>query len=99
MRNADLLLITSYHEAAPMVIDEARCLGLPVLSTATTSAQEMILDRDCGWVCDNDQLSINHSLKKVLQNRSTIECVRSQIKLSDVDNKNTMYQFSELIGK
>ena len=99
MRNADLLLITSYHEAAPMVIDEARCLGLPVLSTATTSAQEMIIDRGCGWVCDNSQFSINHSLEAVLQNQSGLEHVRSLIRFSDVGNKKAMDQLCELIGK
>ena len=86
-------------EAAPMVIDEARCLGLPVLSTATTSAQEMIIDRGCGWVCDNSQFSINHSLEAVLQNQSGLEHVRSLIRFSDVGNKKAMDQLCELIGK
>lgn len=98
MRNADLLLMTSYNEAAPMIIDEAYCLRLPVLSTVTTSTEEMILDRGCGWVCDNSQLSINETLEEILGERGALEHIRSQIRHADVDNKKTMDQFAALIG-
>jgi len=50
---ADLLLIPSVSEAAPLVIGEATCLGTPVLSTATSSAEEMVAKSGFGWVCDN----------------------------------------------
>ena len=98
MRNADLLLMTSFHEAAPMVIDEACCLGLPVLSTATTSTQEMILRRGCGWVCGQSQDSINSALEEILRGRSARERVRSQIQGMDIDNKQEMSQLEKLIG-
>lgn len=98
MRNADLLLMTSFHEAAPMVIDEACCLGLPVLSTATTSTQEMILRRGCGWVCGQSQDSVNSALEEILRGRSARERVRSQIQGMDIDNKQAMSQLEKLIG-
>lgn len=66
MKNADLLLMTSYHEAAPMVIDEAYALGLPVLTTETTSAHDMVTERQCGWVCENTQEAINEALCGVI---------------------------------
>ena len=59
MKNADLLLITSHHEAAPMVIDEALCLGIPTFTTRTTSSEDMVEKRHCGWVCENNQNSLN----------------------------------------
>ena len=67
MKNADLLLMTSYHEAAPMVIDEARALGLPILTTETTSSQEMVTERCCGWVCENAQSALETELERVLR--------------------------------
>jgi len=51
MLNADYLLVPSLHEAAPMVFDEAKVLGLNIISTNTTSAFEMISDG--GIICDN----------------------------------------------
>lgn len=98
MLNADLLLITSYHEAAPMIIDEAYCLGLPVLSVSTTSSGEMILDRGCGWVCDNSQFAIDTALEEILRNIGSLKTVRAQIQYAEVDNKETIRQFASVIG-
>lgn len=67
MPNADLLLITSCHEAAPMVINEAASLGLPVLSVRTSSAEEMISDAGLGWVCDNEMPGLIRKLKNVME--------------------------------
>ena len=69
MKNADLLLMTSYHEAAPMVIDEARALGLPVLTTETTSSHEMVTEVGCGWVCENSQSALETALERVLREK------------------------------
>ena len=52
MLGADYLLVPSFHEAAPMVFDEARILGLSVLTTNTTSAMEMV-GSEHGRVCEN----------------------------------------------
>ena len=52
MVNADYLLVPSVHEAAPLVFDEANILGLPVLTTNTTSAMEMV-GTEYGKVFDN----------------------------------------------
>lgn len=40
--SADLLLVTSDHEAAPLVFDEARALGTRVVTTNTLSAREKV---------------------------------------------------------
>lgn len=45
MKNANLLLLFSEHEAAPMVFGEAELLQLPVLTTNTTSVKELVLDK------------------------------------------------------
>ncbi len=53
MKNADYLLVPSIHEAAPMVFDEAKILGLNIITTNTTSALEMT-DEKYDIVCEND---------------------------------------------
>ena len=55
IKAADLLLIPSYSEAAPLVIGEAAALGTPILSVETSSAREMIAETGYGWVCDNSE--------------------------------------------
>lgn len=48
------LLLPSYHECAPLVFDEASILKTPVITTATLSAKEMILEKHIGFVLPND---------------------------------------------
>lgn len=64
MVNADYLLVPSVHEAAPMVFDEASILGLPVLTTNTTSAMEMI-GTTYGKVFENSVESITIMLSEL----------------------------------
>ena len=64
MINADLLVVPSYHEAAPVVFQEALCLKLPILSTNTLSAKEMI-PKKCGFVVDNTEYSICAFVEKM----------------------------------
>lgn len=79
IKNADLLFIPSFHEAAPMVIDEALCLGVPILSTETTSSDDMIIQRNCGWVCKNNQDDINRTLYDLVSNQKEILKKRDEI--------------------
>ena len=58
MINADYLLVPSLHEAAPMVFDEANILKLPLISSNTTSANELV-QNDNGRIYDNfDEIKV-----------------------------------------
>lgn len=95
MKNADLLLLTSYHEAAPMVIDEARFLGIPVLTTETTSSREMVTDRACGWVCENSQRALNETLCRILEDREALGAYKEK-QTQTSDNNKALAQFRNL---
>jgi len=57
IKNADFLFVPSIHEAAPMVFDEAACLKVPIITTDTLSAKELVDERNIGIVCKNYQIS------------------------------------------
>lgn len=69
----NLLLIPSYSEAAPLVVNEAACLGIPVLSTRTSSSHEMIEKTGFGWVCDNTDDALCKALCSLLDDPWKIE--------------------------
>lgn len=73
MKNADLLLMTSHHEAAPMIFDEANILNIPILTTHTTSTQEMITERNAGWVCKNNQDVISEYINSIINGDRFLE--------------------------
>ena len=97
MAGAELFLLTSFHEAAPMVIEEARCLGLPTLTVQTTSSHEMVTREGCGWVCANNQQALNEALCRVLEDRTGLEALGERLKTRVNDNTRAAAQFAALI--
>ena len=98
IKQADLMLLTSYHEAAPMVIEEARCLGVPILSTAIISTKEMVTEAQAGWVCDNDQAAINEMLCRVLADREGLTTVKQRLLTTPMDNRVALMQFATAVS-
>ena len=56
-----------------MVIEEAEVLGLPVLTTRTTSSEEMVIRQDCGWVCENTQEAIKQTLTEIISDSDALQ--------------------------
>ena len=98
MKNADLFLLPSYHEAAPMVFDEAACLGVPVLATATTSTDEMITESGFGFVCENSQVGIADGLMKVLMNPDSLVEIKKSLENCQFTNQDKINKVSEVIN-
>lgn len=97
MKNADLFLMTSYHEAAPMVLEEARCIGLPVLTVENTSSHEMVTMHAAGWVCDNSQEALEASLIRILKDREGRDALRKKLRRCNMDNETALRQLQRII--
>jgi len=97
MKNADLLLMTSFHEAAPMVIDEAVSLGIPVLTAETTSSQEMVHGRHCGRVCPNTREGINEAFCSTAADREWLKTIKDALQGKEADNQTALAQFAAAV--
>ncbi|MBQ3016479.1 MAG: glycosyltransferase [Clostridia bacterium] len=93
VKNADYFLLPSYHEAAPIVFDEAFTLGVPVLTTNTLSAVEMIEKRGIGIVCENNDEAIYDMLYRILSSNEKFHVNNKP------NNKVCMEQFDSLCSK
>jgi len=91
MKNADLFLLPSFHEAAPMVYGEAWILGLPVLTTDTSSANEIVKENSIGVVCQNSEEGILNALRDILINGISISPAKA-------NNRKAMEKISLLLG-
>lgn len=98
MKNADLFLLPSYHEAAPMVFDEAACLGVPILATETTSTDEMITETGSGFVCENSQDGIADGLIKVLKKPDSLIEIKKELQQRQFTNQDKINKVSEVIN-
>ena len=63
---SDLLLCTSESEGFSLVIAEAFCMGVPVVSTNVTGPTELLGDSEYGLLTDESIDSIYHAVKSVM---------------------------------
>lgn len=99
MKAADLLLLPSRSEAAPMVIGETASLGTPVLTTETTSARDMVEYTGFGWVCENHIEGIRQAFAALLDDPEEISRKADALALCIFDNQNAIEQFAGLLGE
>ena len=97
LKNADLFLLPSRNEAAGLVIDEARCLGVPVLSTRTVAAEETIAQHNCGWVCDNSDEGLYSGVKGLLDNFESVIEKSAMLREMQADNSIPIRQFHAML--
>ena len=68
LHHADYLCVPSYHEAAPMVFDEAKICNIRVLATETLSAYEMLDSHDV--IVSNQQDAINKAVCQIQKGKA-----------------------------
>lgn len=96
IKNANLFLLPSYHEAAPMVFDEAACLGVPALATSTTSTEEMIVQSGNGIAAENTQASLNEKLLFALEHPDILDTIRQRLSIKEFHNRTQILQLKAL---
>lgn len=99
MVNADFLLVPSFHEAAPMVFDEARFLQLPILTTKTVSAVEMVEELNIGLVCENNDKALADAIYYLTTHREVLSRYRDNCAHYPMDNKLALKQFMTITGE
>lgn len=85
IKSSDFLFLGSYHEAAPMVFAEAMFLGVPVVTTNTSSAKELIEDK--GFICDNTEEGIYQILKQIFSDPNILKNKKKKLENYDVKTK------------
>ena len=92
MRNSDLVMLLSFHEAAPMLYSEARFLGIPIFTTELSSSREMLSQIDNAYICQNNEKGIYEGFLQIIENK---ECIKKQKKL-ECDNVGFEENFDRL---
>lgn len=67
IKNADMLMVVSYHEAAPMVYMEAKALNTCIFSTNISSANEILKNGLDAFICENSREGIHDMLENILK--------------------------------
>ena len=98
IKNADLVLNVSYHEAAPMVFFESLFLGTPVFATRTSSAEEMLCHGENAFLCANSKEGIALEFSNLLEHKEQIKTAKSNLKNTSITNEKSFLKMKELLG-
>lgn len=98
IRNADLTLNVSYHEAAPMAFLESKTLGTPVFATRTSSADELLNNNVDSFICENSQKGIRDAFAELMNHKEWIESATAVLENYSASNEESFAKVGELIG-
>lgn len=97
IKNADVILSTSYFEAAPMLYSEARLLHTPVFTTQTSSSKEMLENGRFGIICGNDEAALRDSFKEMIEDRSCIKRIKQNLEEYSFSMQDNKVRFNKII--
>lgn len=86
MRNAGLVLNTSFQEAAPMVFLESKALGTPVFATKTASTEELLQNGVDSFICENSEQGIRTTFAELMQDRAKVAAASDALKSYNAGN-------------
>lgn len=98
MKNSDLVMLLSYHEAAPMVYMEAKALHVPIFSTNTLSAYEMLKDGEEDFICENSEEGIRAKFKELIENQDRVVNAKEKLKTYQGNNAESLQKIEEWLA-
>lgn len=85
MAKSNLLVCTSVSEACPYVINEAKILGIPVVSTKFGSVCEFISQRKDGIICTIDEMP--YCISELIKDKNLYKRIKNNLKQFEYPNQ------------
>lgn len=98
MKNADMVMNVSYHEAAPMVYLEAKCLGVPVFATKTASTEEMLDDGVNAFICENSEEGIRETFAQLMACPDRVRAAKGKLQGYTGGNEQLLLKIEKLLN-
>lgn len=95
-KQADMLMLNSYHESYGLVLVESMVVGTTVFATRTICADEIV--GNYGWVVDNCEDGIFNGLKTILQSPQMIREKSELLKDYTYDNAGIKDKFKRIVN-
>ncbi len=98
-RNADVFVLSSDYEGAPIVVDEALICGTPVISTDFESIFEQVEDGDNGIIVDKTPEALGKAMILVMSNVELLKRINNNAKKYISSNQKSVTTFLQLISE
>ncbi len=98
IKQADVFVLTSQYEGMPIVIEEAKLLGMPIITTAYSSAAEQ-LEGYSAKIVENSDGSVEKELTSVLLDRTLILKLQAESKSYLYSMNNVKEKLDKLLSE
>lgn len=95
IKNSDILVSTSSSEACPFVVNEARVLGIPVVSNCYPSIYEFINDGKNGRICTIEEMP--NVLSDIIADKEKLTLLKQETINDDYDNDTIIKRICNLL--
>ena len=93
----DLYVLCSKYEGFATVINESLIAGTPVLSTRVSGVDEQIMEKCHGWICENNQESLNLAYYEALKDPKRLHMMKKELETYYYPNDEILEQFEEVL--
>lgn len=97
IKNSDILVSTSSSEACPFVVNEARVLGVPVVSNNYPSIFEFITDGINGHICSLEEMP--QILIKLITHEDLLTTLKQGMKVDKYNNATIVRDICNLLNE
>ncbi len=97
MKRADIIVQSSSYEGKSIVIDEAKILCKPIVSTNYTTVYDAIKDRETGIITKMTPESLANSIYSLSQDSELRQAIIAHLSMSTYDNKDNINQYISLL--
>lgn len=94
-KKSDLLVVTSSSEACPYVLNEAKVLNVPIITTDYGSAFEFVEDGITGFITPLEK--IIDRIEEIILNKEVYDSIKQNLSVSGYDNNKTLNKIYALI--
>lgn len=81
LKHSDIFVCSSISEGYSTAVTEALILELPVITTACSGMDELLIDGKCGLITENSENGLYSGIKHVLDNPSLLTSYKQNILL------------------
>lgn len=93
----DAFVLTSRFEGKPMVVTEALMLGLPVICTNYSSANEQIISGTDGFIVNNDEESLYFKIDEIINNTNILVQMKKHLSTKKYSIENELINIEKII--
>ena len=97
MNNADLIVQTSRWEGKSVVLDEAKILGKPILSTAYATVKDQVINGKEGIIVEMNAEAIALEIEHLVKDKSILNNIRQYLENHDYGNQNEIVKYYKML--